>query len=69
MIDRQHDRIVFGCDACGRLSEGASNGFVGFWLQAKREGWRARKIGKDWYQFCGKPCEFKLADAQIRRRH
>jgi len=19
MIDRQHDRIVFGCDACGRL--------------------------------------------------
>ncbi len=68
MIDRQHDRIVFGCDACGRLSEGDGRGFVGCWLQARREGWGVRKIGKDWHQFCGM-CVSKLIDAQISRPH
>jgi hypothetical protein len=69
MINRQHGRIVFGCDACARLSEGGSSEWIELWLQAKREGWRARKIGKHWYQFCGELCISKLADAQIRRRH
>jgi len=69
MIDRQHGRIVFGCDACGRLTEGNSNEWMELWRQAKREGWRARKIGKDWHQFCGEACTSKFADAQIRRKH
>jgi hypothetical protein len=45
------------------------NEWVEVWLLAKREGWRARKIGKEWCQFCGELCASKLADDQIRYRH
>ena len=69
MIDRQHGRMVIGCDACGRRSEGDSNEWIAAWLQAKREGWQARKIGKEWCQFCGGLCASKLTDDQIRYRH
>jgi hypothetical protein len=62
MIDRQHGRIVIACDACNRLSEGDSNEWVEVWLRAKRDGWRTRKIGKSWSQFCGEACASKVAD-------
>jgi hypothetical protein len=69
MIGCQHGRIVVACDACGRLSECDSKSWAELWLQAKRDGWRVRKIGKDWCQFCGEVCASKLADDQIRRWH
>jgi hypothetical protein len=65
MIDRQHGRIVIACDVCGRLSDATATSVWGVWLQAKREGWRTRKIGKYWRQFCGVVCASKLADDQI----
>ena len=66
MIGRQHGRIVIACDACGRTFEGDSDKWIDVWPQARREGWRVRKIGKDWRQFCGSVCVSNLADDQIR---
>jgi hypothetical protein len=66
MIDRQHGRIVIVCDACGRLLQGDSDEWIDFWPRASRQGWRTRKIGKNWYQFCGVLCASKLADDQIK---
>ena len=57
MIGRQHGRIVIACDACGRMFEGDSDEWIDVWPQARRKGWRVRKIGKDWYQFCGSGAE------------
>ena len=62
MIGHQHGKIVIACDACGRTFEGDSDEWIDVWPQARREGWRVRKIGKDWCQFCG-------FDDQIRYRH
>jgi hypothetical protein len=69
MIDRQHDRIVIDCDSCDRTFEGDTDEWIDVWPQARSDGWRARKIGRNWYQFCGEMCASKLADDQIRRRH
>jgi hypothetical protein len=69
LIGRQHGRIVIACDACGRTFEGDSDEWIDVWPQARREGWRVRKIGKDWCQFCGSACVSNLAEDQIRRRH
>ena len=66
LIGRQHGRIVIACDACGRTFEGDSDEWIDVWPQARREGWRVRKIGKDWRQFCGSVCVSNLADDQIR---
>jgi hypothetical protein len=67
MINRQH--AVIACDACGRLSESDSNEWAKVWLQAQRAGWRTRKVGKNWGQFCGEVCASKLVDYRIRYRH
>jgi hypothetical protein len=69
MINRQHGTTVIACDACGRLSQSDSNEWAKVWLQAKRAGWRTRKVGKNWGQFCGEVCASKLADDRIRYRH
>jgi hypothetical protein len=65
LIGRQHGRIVIACDACGRTFEGDSDELIDVWPQARRKGWRARKISRNWCQFCGEMCVSKLADNQI----
>jgi hypothetical protein len=52
MIDRQNGDIVFECDECGETFESATSDFNSPWNQAKRDGWRVRKIGKEWYHSC-----------------
>lgn len=52
MIDRQHNEIVYECDACDEtLETGESE-----WSDAKRDfdraGWRAEKVGQDWTHLC-----------------
>ena len=69
MIGREPGRIVITCDACGRLLQGDSDEWIDVWPRASRAGWRARKIGKEWCQFCGELCASKLTDDQIRHRH
>jgi hypothetical protein len=53
MIDRQKDRIVVECDSCDetRASEDGET-FTDFWNNAKRDGWKAKRIGADWLHAC-----------------
>lgn len=52
MIDRQCGKIVIECDACDAVFPGASDEWNEVWPAAKREGWRARKVGEEWVHTC-----------------
>ena len=53
MIDRQHDRIVIGCDSCEEVFEGETGEEFGMvWNTAKRDGWSTRKIADEWLHGC-----------------
>jgi len=52
MIDRQNGDLVFECDECGETFESATSDFNSAWNQAKRDGWRVRKIGTEWVHTC-----------------
>ena len=53
MIDRQGDKIIWECDSCSETFEWPDrNGFQEGWSEARRLGWRARKIGNDWVHAC-----------------
>jgi len=52
MIDRQKGDLVFECDTCGETYESATSDFSAAWNQAKRDGWRAKKIGSEWVHTC-----------------
>jgi len=54
MIDRQNGDVVFECDMCGEVLESATSDFNSAWNQAKRDGWRAKKIGTEWAHECPK---------------
>jgi hypothetical protein len=52
MITRQHGNLVFECDTCDEVLESATSDFGAAWNQAKRDGWRAKKIGTEWVHEC-----------------
>lgn len=53
MIDRQFNRIVIECDSCDELFSGdVGEEFEIVWAEAKREGWRTRKIANEWLHGC-----------------
>ncbi len=52
MIDRQGGDVVFECDSCDEVLETEQADFNSAWNRAKREGWRARKIGTEWVHEC-----------------
>jgi predicted RNA-binding Zn-ribbon protein involved in translation (DUF1610 family) len=52
MIDRQNGNLVFECDQCGEALESETSDFSFAWNQAKRDGWRAKKIGAEWVHEC-----------------
>ena len=54
MIDRQNGDLVFECDTCGEVLESATSDFNSAWNQAKRDGWRVKKIGTEWVHECPK---------------
>ena len=55
MIDRQGHKILIECDTCSEVFEGEEDAeFAEVWAEAKRDGWRSRKIGNDWVHGCGK---------------
>lgn len=56
MIDRQGNRILIECDCCDEVFQGDEDAaFAETWGRAKRDGWRTRKIDRDWLHFCPKP--------------
>ena len=52
MIDRQNGDLVFECDSCGEVLQTETSDFNSAWNQAKRDGWRARKVGTEWAHEC-----------------
>lgn len=53
MIDRQGGKIVWECDSCDATFEWDDpDDFQGGWNSAKRDGWRAKKIGDEWVHGC-----------------
>lgn len=52
MIDRQYGYIVFECDSCDEAFETDTEDFAEAWAEAKREGWRSRKIANEWLHGC-----------------
>lgn len=55
MIDRQGHRILIECDSCDEVHEGGEGDeFAAVWADAKRDGWRSKKIADEWVHGCGK---------------
>jgi hypothetical protein len=55
MIDRQSGKILIECDSCDEVFEGEPHAeFAEVWADAKRDGWRSRKIAGEWLHGCGK---------------
>jgi hypothetical protein len=52
MIDRQHGKLIFECDSCDETLTCDTDNFNEAWNEAKREGWRSRKIGDEWVHGC-----------------
>lgn len=51
-IRRNRGDITFECDRCEREFTLDSDDFDLTWQAAKREGWKAEKVGKDWLHEC-----------------
>jgi Fe2+ or Zn2+ uptake regulation protein len=51
-LDRQYGHVIMCCDSCGETLEGDQGEFDEFIAQAKRAGWRIRKIGGEWAHDC-----------------
>lgn len=55
MIDRQGNRILIECDSCDEVFEGGEGEeFAPVFARAKRDGWKARKVGNEWVHGCPK---------------
>ena len=55
MIDHQHGRIQLECDSCDTVTESdRDQEFAEFWAEAKRGGWKTRKIANEWVHSCPK---------------
>jgi hypothetical protein len=52
VIDRQHGKIIFECDACGDVLETEQPDWATAKAIADREGWFYRKVGQDWVHGC-----------------
>ena len=55
MIDRQGNKVLIECDSCDEVFEGHQDGpFEEVWPEARREGWKVRKIAGEWLHGCPK---------------
>jgi Fe2+ or Zn2+ uptake regulation protein len=48
--------LTFMCDACGDFEEFERDSFEAAWAELKEKGWRAAKVGNDWFHYCSE-CE------------
>lgn len=55
MIDRQGGKILIECDSCSDVFSGDDGDeFAVVWAEAKRDGWRTKKIADEWVHGCPK---------------
>lgn len=53
MIDRQGLKVLIECDSCEEVFEGEDREeFTDVWANAKRDGWRTKKIADEWVHSC-----------------
>ena len=52
MISRDHNDIIFECDACGDTLETMQADWSAAWNMAKRDGWRSKKHDGVWEHYC-----------------
>jgi hypothetical protein len=51
--ERIKDVLTFMCDACGEFEEAEyGSSFESMWAALKDKGWRATKLGSDWFHYC-----------------
>ena len=55
MISRDHNDIIFECDACGDTLETFQADWSSAWNMAKRDGWRSKKMDNQWEHYCSAP--------------
>jgi hypothetical protein len=51
-IHRQKGNVIIECDRCETQFTLDSPDYELTWAAAKRDGWEAKKIGKDWVNGC-----------------
>lgn len=66
MLDRQHGKIIFECDACGEVLESDTNDFAQALTVLRRRGWGANKLGTDWIHRCSGCAEKPQRDSRAR---
>lgn len=54
MLDRQYGKFVVECDSCPTTLETDTKDFDEARQVMIREGWKVRKIGRDWIHGCPK---------------
>lgn len=52
MLDRQHRKLFFECDACGEVLDTETDHFNEALRILRNAGWRAVKVGQDWVHTC-----------------
>lgn len=53
MIDRQGAKVLIECDSCDAVFCGGDHEeFKVVWADAKKEGWRTKKIANEWLHGC-----------------
>jgi ribosomal protein L37AE/L43A len=52
MIDRQNGKLVWECDTCLETFEPDTGDFNEASAAAKRDGWKAAKVGDVWVHAC-----------------
>lgn len=52
MIDRQHNQMVYECDACPETLETGESEFSDALAMFRREGWKAERVGFEWTHLC-----------------
>lgn len=52
MVTKLYGDVVFECDSCDETFETAQADWNSAWNMAKRDGWKARKIGNEWSHTC-----------------
>ena len=57
-IDRDgwNGPIIFTCDVCDETFETGEEDFKSAHAMAKAKGWRTKKIGDEWINYCCKEC-------------
>lgn len=67
MLDRQHGRLVFECDACGQTLDTETREFNEALRMMRDASWRAQQVGGDWVHTCAGCADPNERNTRARR--